>query len=327
MSITRILAEVPEQLLARVADGSAERVGMIVRDTATKKIIGHLQETEATQELVGSALKHFGGAAGYYASGPVSGITGIGTLIQNEQIKGRLRVLETMMGGMQAFQIATLLTSVAGIGVTAASTAMILSRLHRIDTSLARLGDKIDVSNAKSQDWDIHRILKSVEVHLQRLDEAGMSKNPEPEMRRSEAALRDSFGDLEVATGNVLRRESVDPDYLSELLTAMSLCGTTQIKVLIWLDEKERAAQRAQSLFRGLRTITLQTPGDHLAAKLGNAEAAGRIGLLNSDIRLRFAAIPDMASILLEREVHGRDHLDMVEAERQEPLLLLSAET
>lgn len=326
MSMMRILAEVPEQLLARVADGSAERVGMIVRDTATKKIIGHLQETGATQEFVGSALKHFGGAAGDFVSGPVSAVTGIGTLIQNEQIKGRLKVLETMMGGMQALQVATLLTSVAGIGVTAASTAVILSRLNRIDTALGRLGDKIDESSANSQDWDIHRILKSVEVHLQRLDEAGMSRTPEPEMRRSEGALRDAFGDLEVATGSVLRRDTVDPVYLSELLAAMSLCGSAQIKVLIWLDEKERAAQRAQSLYKGLRSIALQAPGDSLASKLGNAEAAGRIGLMNSDVRLRLAAIPDMAAVLLEREIHGRDYLDMVEGEKQEPLLMLPAQ-
>ena len=130
--------------------------------------------------------------------------------------------------------------------------------------------------------------------------------------------------ELQVTPENVLHRASVSPAYLVQLLAAMSLCGTAQIKVLIWLDEKDRAAHRAENLFSGFRKLAQHMPGDVLCSKLGDATAAAQIGAMTSDVRLRLATIPDMVGILLEQDVHGREYLELIEAEEREPLLLLS---
>ncbi|MDK3072015.1 hypothetical protein QO034_02745 [Sedimentitalea sp. JM2-8] len=316
-----ILARVPDEILSRVAAGEYERIGMLVRDAASKKIVAHLQETGVTQSIVGQVLS----AVGSVVPDPVSSLTGIGTLIQNEQIKKRLGVIETMMGGMQAMQTATLITSVAGIGVTAASTAMILSRLSRIDRSLEQIEAKFEESTAKREDWDLHRTLRRVEGHLQRLDEARLVRNPETEVRNSERALHDAFGEIEIGIRHVGRRESIDPDFLTQLFAALSLCGTAQIKGLIWLDEKERAAERARMLFGSYRKIVQDLPEDRLLHRFaGNDTAARNVSLLLSEVRHRMASVPSLAETLIAHEVHGRDYLDRLEAEVDEPLMLMA---
>jgi hypothetical protein len=319
---TPILAHVPEHLLQQVQMGAAERVGMIVRDTATKKIIGHLQETGLTQTIVGKVL----GTTGGLVANPVSAVTSIGTLIQNEQIKGKLDVMETVMGGMQALQMATLVTSVAGIGVTAASTAMILNRLTKIDRSLQRIEEKFDETLVRREDWDLHHILKKVEGQLQRLDEARVIRDPDPEVRSSDRALHEAFGALEIGIRYVGRRETIDSEFLTQLLSALSLCGSAQIKALIWLDEKDRAAERARALFNGYQAIARSLPQDLLLQRFAGADAAASdvTGFL-SEVRHRIASVPSLAATLTSRSIHGRDYLEHAESEDEAPLLLLTA--
>ncbi|MCB1310961.1 MAG: hypothetical protein KDK29_03290 [Sedimentitalea sp.] len=319
---THILAHVPDNLVMQVQSGAAERIGMIVRDTATKKIIAHLQETGVTQTMAGKLF----GAVGGLVPDPLSAVTGIGTLIQNEQIKGRLGVIETMLGGMQAMQAATLITSVAGIGVTAASTAMILGRLTGIDRSLERIESKFEANLAKREDWDLHHTLKRVEVQLQRLDEARLIRDPTPEVRNSERALHDAFGEIVIGIRYVGRRETIDPAFLKQLFAALSLCGSAQIKGLIWLDEKERAAERARTLFASYREIAQELPQDRLLQRFGDAAEASRdVSGLLSEVRHRMASVPSLAETLIARDVHGRDYLGRIEGEDREPLLLLEA--
>lgn len=317
-----ILASIPQHLLGQVQAGAAERVGMIVRDVATKKIIGHLQETGMTQIVVDKVL----GTAGGLVANPISGIASIGTLIQNEQIKGKLDVMQTMMGGMQTLQAATLVTSVAGIGVTAASTAVILSRLSQIDRSLERIDAKFEENLAKQEDWDLHHILKKVEGQLQRLDEARLTRDPEPEVRNSEQALHEAFGSLEIGIRYVGRRETIDSEFLIQLFAALSLCGSAQIKALIWLDEKDRAAERARALFNGYQKIARTLPQDKLQQRFaGDEQTALEVTGVLSEIRHRIASVPSLAVTLSSRDIHGRDYLERAEAEDEEPLLLLKA--
>lgn len=316
-----ILARIPEDVLGQVQSGAYERVGMIVRDAASKKIVAHLQETGVTQSIVGKLW----GVVGSVVPDPVSSVSNIGTLIQNEQIKKRLGVIETMLGGMQAMQTATLITSVAGIGVTAASTAMILNRLNRIDRSLEQIEARLEENIERREDWDLHRTLRRVEGHLQRLDEARLVRDPDPEVRNSERALHDAFGELEIGIRHVGRRETIAPYLLTQLFAALSLCGTAQIKGLIWLDEKERAAERARTLFGSYRKIVQELPQDRLLHRFaGNDSAARDVSALFSEVRHRMASVPSLAEALIAQGVHGREYLDRLESEVDEPLMLMA---
>lgn len=113
--IEKVLAEVPEFLAGKVADGTAERIGMIIRDTATKKIMGHLQEVAPMQSMVSRFLEGSASLASSTLPSPASFASVIG-IVQNEQIKGKLDVVQQVLGSVQTLQVFTLASSVAGLG-------------------------------------------------------------------------------------------------------------------------------------------------------------------------------------------------------------------
>ncbi len=326
MAVEKILAEVPAMLVQRVQSGAAERVGMIVRDTASKQILAHLQETAATQTIFNKVLAVGANQATGIISQPIATLTGLGTLIQNEQIKGRLNTLTSMIGGMQAIQMATLVTSVAGIGVTAASTAMILSRLQVIDTGLSDLRSEIQANREHREDFDIKRVLSGIQTRLERIEETSSSHAPEAEIRASEEKLHEGFNDLEHGMQYVLARDTISPEFLLQMLAALSLAGSAQIKCLIWLDEKQRASDRAVKLFQSMSRLTQYVPADVLSQKLGSDPDITNMVLgISSEVRMRVAAIPSLSAVLLAGNIHGRAYIDRLEQETDSDMLMLPA--
>lgn len=319
-----ILARIPDELQNRIVDQTAERVGMIVRDSATKKIIAHLQETSATQDLVRRVVAHGGGLVKSISPDPVGFATGMATIVQNEQIKRRLDVLQNMMGGLQALQIATLVTSVAGMGVTVASTALILSRMKELSTGLEDLRDQIERTRKKAEDWDLGQTLRAAETQLQRMSEAELSRNPQSVIESSEHELHKCFAELQRGTRTVLARAEVSPEFLTMLLSAISISGSAQIRALIWLEEPKRAKARAESLFSDMQVVALDMPQDRLAEKIGGTfDAARQIDHLWTESRLRMASVPSLIASMRAQELSGRDYLEIAEAETEETLLIL----
>lgn len=49
----QMLFEVPRQFVAQVASGQVDRFGAILKEVATGRIVGHLQETGAMQGALG----------------------------------------------------------------------------------------------------------------------------------------------------------------------------------------------------------------------------------------------------------------------------------
>ena len=318
-----ILAAVPRHLVEQVNEGSAEQIGMVVRDAASKKILAHLQETGATQGVVGGLLNHGGGLVSSL-SNPAGGLASFATVVQNEQIKRRLDVMQSMLGGMQALQMATLVTAVAGIGVTVASTAILMSRLNEMDRHLSDIGDRIDLAREKGEDWDLNRTMGRMETYFDRLQEADTARNAEPIVRRAEEELHVGFRELSGGVETVLARRSLDAEYLTLLFSMLSVCASAQIRSLMWLDELNAVQSRGRSLVQLLQRLTQAMPQDVLAERLSRPEAVSDLDSLTQQIRLRLASVPGLALALQKNGVGGRDYLEQAAAEEEEPLLVVA---
>lgn len=322
MTTSHILAQVPAPLMQMMKDDLAERVGMVVRDKATKKILGHLQETPVAQTLIEKGL----GLASGGAVNPLGALTGAATMYQNHQMGRQLDVLQTMMGGVQALQVAAVATSIAGLGVSVVGTAMVLSRIKAVDARLVALAEKMDAQDNKREDWDVHGILLGIESSLERLAEANFSKRSEPIVETEQRTLHEHFGQLSGRTQKIVQRKTLDSEMLGQLLTALSICGNAQLHALIWMDDKERAGQRAVAQAKHLEALAMLLPQDILTERLaGNAVAAQSFDALSFEVRTRFATMPFLTETLLKQDIHGRTYLEMAKSEGQEPLLLLEA--
>lgn len=327
MVVRQVLAEVPNHLMQQVQSGAAERVGMIVRDAASKKIIAHLQETAATQGVFGNLLSGGLGNAANVISQPISAFTGIGTIVQNEQIKSRLDTLTSVVDGLQVGQMATLVTSVAGIGVTAASTAIILSRLKTIETGLGDIQAEIRALREGQQDFDIRKVFASVRTSLERLQEVSGRSDVSAEIGRVEERLHQDFNQLNHGLEYVLERESISPEFVLQLLAAMAMSGSAQIKCLIWLDEHQRASDRSGNLFRTISNLSQRFPADDLKQKLATrSDDAPLLISQLSEVRMNFATVPSLAETLMVNQIRGQEYIERIESEKEKEMLFLMSQ-
>ena len=295
------------------------RHGAILKDASTGRIVAHLQETGLLNQAVSQGAGMLGGGAN-----PAGGVASIFTVVQNEQIKSKLDHLESLMGGMQTLQLATLATSVVGIGVTIASTAIILNRIKHLDETVKRIEDKVDEMPAKWREMRVHETLVDLQTHLERLDESVYRPDRDQVLTNVEEKLNYSFNSFADGVQTLTGEITIDADQLRILLSALSICAGAQFKALLFLDLKEAAQNRATHQNRRVEALTWGIPQDILELRLGeNADQAPAIATETSELRIRLAGRPSLLQSLIAKDIHGRAYIEQSEQETEEPLLLL----
>lgn len=306
--------DVPAKFLVSEASGVIRRYGAILRDEATGRIVGHVQETGALQKVFQTGL-----------SFDPTGATGLIGIAQNAAISSKLNAMQSMMGTMQVLQVATLASSVVGIGVTAASTAMILNRLDQVDKALVGIEATVADLPSKWREMDLRSKIVTVRTSLERLQEAEVRPDADAVTKSVEERLSYVFDEIHEGLAQVVIQVQVDAGLLRSLLASLALCGSAQIKSLLWLDMKEAAEIRSRRQVAKLENLTFLMPRDLMIDRLGHDQAAA-LGVSQdlSEIRLRTASQPSLARTLIAREINGREYVERIEQEETEPYLLLA---
>jgi len=307
---------VPAQFLEAEAAGHLVRYGALLKDAGTGRIVAHVQETGALRKLVDVGLSLGGG--------PLDTATGIYGIVQNEQIKARLAAMQTMMGSLQTLQIATLASSVVGIGVTVASTMMILQRLRDLKTDLARIEDAVDRIPAQLTINTLIDVLIVIETQLERLEEASVRRNPRPVLEEAEAALHEGFNAIVTRLQMLQGQGGLDAAWLAALFRGLALCGAAQSQVLLQLDDAAALVRRTRGQIGKLEQLAFTLPQDVLELDLGIAPAtAERLAADAAETRLRFASTLMLAEQLQVQSIPGPKYLAKANAETEQPLLVL----
>ena len=315
MALSSIPFSLPAEFLARINAGELIRYGAILKDVKTGRIVAHLQETGLLERLISSA-------AGFDPTG-ISGLVGV---VQNAQISRKLSALQETVGLMQSLQLVNLASSVAGIGVTAASTAVILHRLDAVDRSLGTIEGKIDSLPSKWRELELRKTLVELKTTLERIDSSSHRGDAELVVKAAEEKLHYAFDKIYDGINVIVLEGQIDPHLLRCLLAGLSLCGSAQIKTLYWMNELTDAAAQSRRQFSKFESLALKMPQDILASRLlQGGDQAADIAKDCSEIRLRIAGQPSLTERLIELDVNGREYLEQVEAEDKLPLLLLPA--
>ncbi len=292
------------------------RYGALLKDVNTGRIVAHVQETGALSKLVDMGLSLGGG--------PLDSATGIYGIVQNEQIKARLDVMQSMMGTLQGLQVATLASSVVGIGVTVASTMMILQRLRDLKTGLSRIEDKVDHIPAHLHINTLIDALVVIETQLERLDKASFRRNPRPVLEKAEEALHEGFNTIVVRLQGLQGQGTLDAVWLAALLRCLALCGAAQGQALLQLDDAATLARRTRVQIGKLEDLALALPLDVLEINLGIAPVTARqLAEDAAETRLRFVSTLMLADQLQVQAIPGPAYLERAAAEEEQPLLVL----
>lgn len=307
--------EIPAQFLAGLNSGDLVRYGTILKDVTTGKIVGHVQETGLLQKALQSGLSL------NPATGTAAGLIGVA---QNTAVLSKLNAMQAMMGTIQTLQIASLASSVIGIGVTAATAAMILNRLKEIDRSLESIESSIAALPSKWRELDLRKRMINVSTAVDRLQEAEMRSDADNVVKNVEEKLNYAFDELHDGISSFVLEAKIDEQLLRGLLAALALCGSAQLKSLIWLDEKKAAEHRASQHCAKMLQLAFRMPRDIMADKLtGGPQLALEISQDCSEIRLRIASQPDLVRSLILHDINGRDFIDRIQNDETAPLLIL----
>lgn len=321
--------------------GSIVRFGAILKDAASGQIVGHLQETGVMQTLLSGAATLspppfnalFMGLN--TATGLISaGASGYG-VHQNRTILTKMAEMQQTLGAVHGLGVATLVSSVAGLGATAISTALLLRRIDGVADQVRGLGDRIDALPEIMRADRLNETLDTIRHELRRLSEVG--HRPESGQRVAEAAearLDDSFRVLVSGVRQTAGVRFIDPELLRLILAGMMVSSDAVATVRLRSDGPAAAQKGAEWHYSEFESAIAVLPPDVIRAKLAPIPdltlAEQTVRLLTADVRevrARMASRPMLHETLALRGISGPAYLEMVAAEQNEPFLLLAPES
>lgn len=315
-----LLYTIPDHLADRFASGGIELFGAILKDTATGKIVGHVQETGLLERALHGAGQLGGELAG---RGPGGGLTGLIGLAQNEQIKSRLSAMQGTLESMQTLGIADLGASVVGIGVTAASTALLMRQMNRLGRSMEGLEKRMGLIAREQVMQPIHRDLDDLGTSWSRFEEAKRTGEVAERAEALDERLDHTFGHLRGAAGRLTGGVAVQGCDLLQVVAGLALCARTQMNLLLWTDKLDLAADRAARNYRSIEDLGWSLSPDRLA-RGGAADGEARLatGIL-ADLRRELSSLTHLPQTLRMTGLTGRRYLETAAEADEGPVVYL----
>jgi hypothetical protein len=275
--------EIPDRFLVAVANGAMRRIGTTLRDDATGRIAGFLQETGRFQRTVGTG-------------GPGGVILSAGQLASSIYANVQLSQMKSMLAALQMLNVASLAASAVGIGVNVAGFALVLGRLDQIDKGIDAAAQEVRLTRKVAERIDVlvaTRDRAKMEALLQEGEDAWLRSDPVQVWKELEGPL---FAEQVYWQALLMGKASPplfrDPRFtLEEAVAAYEtvlVLASAHIHTLLLIEEEKLARHRAAEFRRwndqlifDLRAIDLATArSDDLAKKEGMRELDARARLL-----------------------------------------------
>lgn len=179
-----VLFKVPEYLATAVETGSVHRFGALLKSAETGRIVAHMQETTLGQSIMWKA------ASSVVSTNPLSFLNVAGNvvqIVQNEQIK---RAIATL----QSLQVANLVLSGVGIGVSVAGFAVVSAKISRLQAGIDNVGAAVEqlARDMQHRNEDaLNRDLAGLKTACRRVDEAWLVSDPAEQWLDAARALHE----------------------------------------------------------------------------------------------------------------------------------------
>jgi hypothetical protein len=313
---------IPDKYQALLAAGKLVRRGALIIDPDAGRIVGHLQETARLAHTVS-------GVANPVSAALKMAEVGMGAInaVQLEQVKKRLDSMQNMLGVIEGLQVATLATSVVGIGVTAASAAIVCHRINLLRDDVGKLGKEVAEFR---EEWRTTQLQELLDKAMTRVERVGSVRNRNDQrsvLQEAETVLHDVFN-ASLSRGNaLLKMDAIPIDALQIIIDGLTIAGTTRVKALLLLDETEEAKTAAAVQVKAFGELTFAMPSDMLGSRLKEAqnplEIAKQVSAILSEARLQSASVPHLVEHLSSEGIKPSDFLKIADEEKDSPLLFL----
>lgn len=313
---------IPDKYQALLAAGKLVRRGALIIDPDAGRIAGHLQETARLAQT-------FKGVANPVSAALKVAEVGMGSInaVQLEQVRKSIDSMQNMLGVIKGLQVATLATSVVGIGVTAASAAIVCHRINLLRDDVAKLGKEVTEFREEWRTTHLQGLLDKAMTRVERVGSARNRNDQRNVLLEAETVLHDVFN-ASLSRGKALLKMNAIPiDALQIIIDGLMISGSTRVKALLLLDEAAEATNAAALQVKAFGELTFALPSDMLVSRLGYAEnpleIAKQVSAIFSEARLQAASVPHLVEHLTAEGVKHSDFLKIADEEKLSPLLFL----
>jgi hypothetical protein len=323
--------EVPAKFKLAEQLGVVERVGALLKDSQTGKIVAHLQESAVGQGVIGNL-------PGKILGGPLKALEAGAEVYNAVQIAQLKRMVETM----QVLQYTSIGVSLVGLGVTVVGFTLINKKLNSIAKSVEQLSNKIDFHFEQLYQRELRWVFSRIGAQFQQADIAKRMTAPKAEYLSIARSLANDASIIKGEIAHRLNLEAFDEEIFSLLTRTLMMANAARIEVLLLADELEGAHETARLIGKSYSELF-----DNLSP-YGLAEKKGQLlcdrGLLKSTVHARkerldmdvlITSLRDITDTALTRPltiealerkgISGSEYITTLREEKKNPILLLPA--
>jgi hypothetical protein len=333
--ISNILFTIPSEFVSGLNSGNLIRIGTLLKESGSGRIVGHIQETGIAQQLLSSFnYTAFPPLAAIDASAKI--VTTASSLYSNVQ----LHQLKHLVEGMQSLQYLNLGVAITGIGVSVIGFAIMNSKLKNIESSLTQLSSKLDSHFQNLLERDLRKHYSHVYTLLEKSELAYKFTNPASEWLNIASQLADESGFFRGEVAHLLAGNSFNIDLFTSLLKSLSICNASRIECLMLANELHAAqdlsvniGQNYSVLFDDMNPIKLAniTTIDNSASHKNKDNTVLRNHQLQMkelvqgvrDITDAALTKPMLIENIIEQGISGHEFISMLKNEKEHPLLLV----
>lgn len=333
-----ILAAIPDALKAEYAAGKIYRVGMLLFRNGKPGIISHLVETNVAASVTSKLLE-----ANPYSFASKMAIETAGHVATNV----KLNHLAAAVSTLKTLQMGNLLMSGAGLGFAVVSHQLLAMRMDKMVAQIQMLDEKLDRIAKQIDDLTsdkIERDFVSLRTACEKAEYGWSARKPEQEWLKAEETLHELQNLFSDRIDRILSKKGA-LDALEPFVDAFALAGATRISCRI----AARDLDVARVIATEFAEDTLRLHGQVGAANIVQSQLDQRsisVGALNyaSETEILLASAKDTASGYRDKEdiavtrpltilrlqqkgIDGREFLERVRNENEEPLLALSGKS
>ena len=311
--LSSIPFEIPVHMLMRFNAGELIRYGTILKDVATGKIVGHVQETGVAQSLLSSALSGL--------PTPVSMVSDLVNVGSGIYTARQISHLKVMMETLQSLQIATLGVSLVGVGVTVAGFVYMHKRFNALDGRINQVIESIQRGFEDQRKADLRVQLARTRSFLDRAQHARQLNAPLSEYMNVAAGLAEQAAFFEGEIAFLSSRDgTISLPVFWQLTQTLILCNGLRIDCEVRTNELDHALAVTDSVATSYRNLF--NPLTPVSFQCGVEEGLAAVKVLR-DVTDAAASKPYLIDYLRTRRISGDGYLDALENEKESPLLFL----
>jgi len=303
----RIPFDIPSQWMGKVLSGEYIRYGSIIKETASGKIIGHLQEAGGLGILQGFVS----------SANPLSAITGVINTVQLSDISKKLNAVMQQLDVLQLTAQVGAAASIIGIGVSVVGFKIIADKINHLESKVDVISKDIQWIKQSLGKLNAHQDAYNLAVLKQAGENLIYADITDDENNRIAFATRArdqfhlyrNYNHLLLQQEGALHNSNLSISGVADLVRNYEYCCVGELYADFLLGDSKVYGQRIEDIKREHAAILQFSPADVYDTRCDERDV--------TDINFDFSGLQKGLTEISEQVAESQDRFDLLLLEKQ----------